>query len=100
VDRKTYLTGVVLLVLITALSFFIVRYGFEEGIRFACSRDSDKPPDVWFSNIRLPDRSRTHPDPGDTTQIPAPQGGSKRDVTGHSAASGGTPSAPSGTCGD
>jgi hypothetical protein len=44
--------------------------------------------------------SPTHTGPGTLTQIPTPQGGSKRDVTGHSAASGGTTSAQSGTCGD
>ena len=99
-DRKTYLTGATLLVLVTALSFFIIRYGFEEGIRFACSRDSDKPPDVWFSNIRLPDRP-AHTGPGPLNPISTPQGVVKRNVTGHTDASGGTPPSSSGpSCND
>lgn len=43
----------------------------------------------------------THQAPGIATSLPTPQGGSKRDITGHADASGGTPSASSGpSCSD
>ena len=39
--------------------------------------------------------SPTHTEPGALIQLPTPQGGDKRNITGHSAASGGTPSTAS-----